>query len=308
MSPAASPSGTAAPGHAALVGVGLMGEAMLRRLIAQGWQVTAWDRDAPRLALARSLGADTAASPAQALQVADLALMCVLDTKAVRDCVFGPGGLAEADGNAGKLLVDLSTIDPAASRDMAAQAARQAGLRWVDSPVSGGPPAAAEGTLTIMAGGAADDVQAALPVLRVLGANVTHMGPPGSGQTAKILNQAIVGAGFALMTEAVLLAESAGIEVARLPQCLAGGLADSALLQKLYPRIAERGFEPPTGYARQLHKDMEAVAEFAHGHGQALPLVECAARLYRAYVEQGNGMADSASLIRLYEAGLAARQ
>lgn len=294
-------------GHAALVGVGLMGEAMLRRLVERGWRVTAWDRDAPRCELARTLGADVAATPHQALDAADLVLMCVLDTGAVRDCVFGTGGLAQGDGNAGKLLVDLSTIDPEASRDMAAQAARQAGLRWVDSPVSGGPPAAANGTLTIMVGGAPEDFQAALPVLRELGANVTHMGPPGSGQTAKILNQAIVGAGFALMTEAVLLAEAAGIDAARLPQCLAGGLADSALLQKLYPRIAGRDFEPPTGYARQLHKDMEAVAAFARGNGQALPVVECTTRLYRAYIEAGHGMADSASLIRLYEAGLAAR-
>src|SRR3546814_3705754 len=102
------------------------------------------------------------------------------------------------------------------------------------------PQSAATGTLTIMAGGAPGDFQAALPVLRLLGANVTHMGPPGSGQTAKILNQAIVGAGFALMTEAVLLAEAAGIDAARLPQCLGGGLADRVLLDRKSTRLNSR--------------------------------------------------------------------
>jgi 3-hydroxyisobutyrate dehydrogenase len=138
-------------------------------------------------------------------------------------------------------------------------------------------------------------------VLAELGANVTHMGPVGAGQTTKIVNQAIVGTGYVLMAEALTLAEAAGIDAARLPECLAGGFADSALLRRIYPQMQARAFEPPLSYARQLLKDMKALKAFAHGLALELPLVETAVERYARYVEQGNEMADSASVVRLYE-------
>lgn len=291
-----------------LVGVGLLGEALARRMVQRGWSVTAWDRDAPRLELAGSIGAATAHSPKDVIDCSDVVILCVLDTEAVRQCVFGAHRLAGNRRNRGKLLIDMSTIDPQATRDFAARAAAEAGLRWVDAPVSGGPAAALDGALTIMVGGSPEDFRQAEPVLRDLGAQVTLMGPCGSGQTAKIINQAIVGVGYALMTEAVLLAEAAGIDVERLPQCLSSGLADSVLLQRLYPRIAQRDFDAPTGYARQLLKDLKAVTAFARNHGEDLPLVECAQVLYSQYVEDGHGMAESASLIRLYERAIDAAE
>ena len=130
---------------------------------------------------------------------------------------------------------------------------------------------------------------------------VLLMGPSGAGQTTKMINQAIVGAGYVLMAEALMLAERAGIDAARLPQCLAGGHADSSLLQRLYPQMQARDFEPPRSYARQLLKDMKAVKAFAHDLGLDLEVVEKAAEQYAAFVEQGNEMSDSASVIRLYE-------
>jgi 3-hydroxyisobutyrate dehydrogenase len=127
------------------------------------------------------------------------------------------------------------------------------------------------------------------------------MGPVGAGQTTKLVNQLIVGTGYVLMAEALTLAEAAGIDAARLPECLAGGFADSALLRKLYPQMAARDFEPPAGYARQLLKDMKAVKQFAHDLRLALPLVERAAERYGEYIEKGNEMRDSASIVRLYD-------
>src|SRR5919202_4490328 len=124
-------------------------------------------------------------------------------------------------------------------------------MRWVDAPVSGGPQAAREGSLTVMAGGEAADVEAVRPLMQDLAANFTHMGPVGAGQTTKIVNQLIVGAGYVLMAEALSLAEAAGIDAASLPQCLAGGHADSSLLRRLYPQMEARAFEPPASYARQ---------------------------------------------------------
>ena len=127
------------------------------------------------------------------------------------------------------------------------------------------------------------------------------MGPSGAGQTTKMLNQAIVGTGYVLMAEALILAERAGIDAARLPQCLAGGHADSNLLRKLYPQMQARDFEPPRSYARQLLKDMKAVKAFAHDLGLDLAVVETAVEQYAAFVDKGHEMSDSAAVIRLYE-------
>lgn len=284
------------------IGVGIMGEAMVRRLLERGWRVTAWNLEPERLDIVTPHGAMAAGSPADVVAASDIVLMCVLDGPAVAQCVFGPRGIATSPAARGKLVIDLSTIDPAAAREMAARGTAEAGLAWIDCPVSGGPAPARDGTLTIMAGGAPEDFARGRAVLADLGANVTLMGGVGAGQTAKIINQAIVGAGYVLMAEAALLAEAAGIDAARLPDCLAGGLADSVLLRKLYPRIERRDFEPPAAYSRQLLKDLKAVCAFAHEHGCELPLVEQARARYDAYVEAGHAMADPASLIRLYEA------
>lgn len=283
------------------IGIGLMGEAMTRRLLERGWTVTVWNLEPERLDLVTPHGAVAARSPAEVVAACDIVLTCVLDGKAVASCVFGDAGIASAAEAGGKLLIDLSTIDPGLTRDLASRAATEAGLAWVDAPVSGGPAASRDGSLTIMAGGAPGDMSRAEAVLAELGSNVTHMGPVGAGQTAKIINQAIVGTGYVLMTEAALLAKAAGIDAARLPECLAGGFADSVLLRKLYPRIQRREFEPPLAYARQLLKDLHAVSAFAREHECELPLVEAARARYAAFVDGGHALSDPASLIQLYE-------
>jgi 3-hydroxyisobutyrate dehydrogenase len=283
------------------IGIGIMGTAMTQRLLERGWAVTIWNLEPERIPPMVERGAVAAASPAAVAEASDLVLMCVLHTDAVENCVFGSNGVASAEGNDGKILVDMSTIHPRATQDMAARLKRDTGMRWVDAPLSGGPQAARDGGMTVMAGGEAADIAAVQDVMRDLAANFTHMGPVGAGQTTKIINQAIVGAGYVLMAEALSLAEAAGIDAARLPQCLAGGFADSSLLRKLYPQMQQRAFEPPMGYARQLLKDMKAVKAFAHDLGLDLPLVERAAERYGEYVEQGNEMRDSASIVRIYD-------
>jgi len=282
-----------------LVGTGLMGSAIARRLLAQGRQVVAWNREPDALAPLLARGATTAASPRAVAEAAEIVLLCVLDIGAVGDCVRGADGIAAARGPA--LLIDLSTIDPAATRDLAAELCMANGAGWVDAPVSGGPPAAEAGTLTIMAGGEVADMERAAPVLAMLATNVTHMGPVGAGQTAKMINQALVGAGFVLMAEALAIAEASGIDAARVPACLAGGLADSALLAQVYPAMQARRFEPRLGYARQLDKDMRAVRTFAQGLGLDLPVVGAAADRFAAFVAAGHGMEDGRAITRLYD-------
>jgi 3-hydroxyisobutyrate dehydrogenase len=283
------------------IGLGLMGTAMSLRLLDKGWPLTVWNLEPERVPPVVAAGATAAVSPEEVADASDIVLICVLHTQAVESCVFGPRGVAGAGRSDGKLLVDFSTIDPAASRHMAARLARETGMRWVDAPVSGGPGAARDGTMTVMAGGEAADIERVRPLMHDMAGNFTHMGPPGAGQTTKIINQAIVGTGYVLMAEALILAERAGIEAARLPQCLAGGFADSSLLQKLYPQMQARDFEPPRSFARQLLKDLKFLKQFAHDLGLDLPVVESAVHQYAAYVEAGNEMADSASVVRLYD-------
>lgn len=285
-----------------LVGAGLMGSAMARRLLAQGYEIVAWNREREALPPLLALGATEAASPCAVAEAADIVLLCVLDTGAVQDCVWGADGIALAcrPGSLFGLLIDLSTIDPAATRDFAARLHGASGMGWVDAPVSGGPAAAEAGRLTVMAGGDPADMERAAPVLAALAVNVTHMGSVGAGQTTKLVNQALVGAGFVLMAEALAMAEAAGIDATRLPACLAGGFADSALLAQVFPAMQARRFEPKLGYARQLDKDMRAVQDFARGLGLDLPVVAAASDRFAAFVAAGHAMEDSRAISRLY--------
>ncbi|MBO0755352.1 MAG: NAD(P)-dependent oxidoreductase [Bradyrhizobiaceae bacterium] len=282
------------------IGIGIMGEAMTRRLLDQGYRVTAWNRGSARLGLVTSHGAVGAPSPAEVTSHSDVVLMCVLNTDAVESCVFGENGIART-AKRGQLLIDFSTADPYRTRDMALRLRDQNGMTWVDAPVSGGPDAARNGTLTVMAGGESDDIEAIRPLMADVAGNFTHMGPVGAGQTTKIINQTIVGTGFVVMAEALALAESAGIDAARLPECLAGGLADSSLLRRIYPQMHARAFVPPKSYARQLLKDMKALIEFAGGLGLTLPAAKTATELYAAHVDAGNAMRDSASIVDHYQ-------
>jgi 3-hydroxyisobutyrate dehydrogenase len=282
------------------IGLGLMGTAMSLRLLEKGWTLNVWNLEPERIAPVVQAGATAMASPAAVAEASDIVLLCVLHTQAVEQCVFGPNGIATA-ANAAKLLIDHSTIDPAKSRAFAARLRGETGMGWVDAPVSGGPLAARQGTLTVMAGGEATDIAAAQVVMADISANFTHAGAAGAGQIAKVINQAIVGTTYVLMAEALMLAEACGIDAAKLPQCLAGGHADGSLLQQLYPRMQARAFDPPLAYARQLLKDMRGVQAEINECGLALPVIEQAIAQHQAYVAAGNEMADPASIVRLYE-------
>lgn len=282
------------------IGIGLMGAAMTRRLLDQGYKVTVWNLEPERLDTVVPHGAVAADSPAVVTAASDVVMSCVLHAAAVERCVFGADGIAAA-AKPKTLLIDLSTADPEATRAMAKRLKAETGASWVDAPVSGGPLAARDGTMTVMAGGDERDFAAAKEILADMARNVTLMGPVGAGQTTKILNQAIVGAGYVLMAEALTLAEAAGIDAARLPQCLAGGYADSSLLQRLYPQMQARDFDPPRAYARQLLKDMKAVSVFAKARGLDLALIEEAVHIYADYVALGHEMTDSGAVVKLYE-------
>ena len=281
------------------VGIGLMGLPMVRRLLERGYPVTVHDIVDDRSRLAEAAGATVAASAAEVVPEADLVLLNLPTTDAVGEAVFGPKGVASCL-RPPQLLVDFSTVKVDKGRAFAARLREETGCGWIDAPVSGGPPACAAGMLTVMAGGEPAEVDRVRPLMADIAGQFTLMGPAGAGSTAKMINQLIVGCAHAVMAEAVVLAESAGIDAARVPECLAGGYADSAMLQKLYQRIVKRDFAPQ-GYARQLLKDLEMLSEFAAGLKAPLPMAGQALSLYRMLVHLGHSELDTAAVFKLYE-------
>ena len=279
------------------VGIGIMGAPMVRRLMAQGWPVAVWNLEPERYA--EVPGASVLDSPAAVRAASDIVIFCVLHGEAVEQCCFGPHGMARADGGA-TLLIDTSTINPDTTLELAQRLKNETGMGWVDAPISGGPVAAGDGALTIMMGGTDDDVKRATTVLNDLATNLTHIGALGAGQTAKIINQAIVGIGYVMMGETLALAEAAGIDAKRLPAALAGGMADSTVLRRIYPQQEARDYLPPRSYARQLDKDLKNVTKFVKAHNLELPLLAKAVERYHTFAAD-NEMVDGAAVARLYE-------
>ena len=283
------------------VGTGLMGEAMVLRLLSLGHHVHVWNRTRERTRRVEAAGAIVHDEAAAAAHAADeVVQICVQDTDAVEACVFGPGGIAAGAGM-GKVLVDHSTILPERSAAMAERLRMRTGMGWVDAPVSGGPQAAAAGRLAIMAGGEDTDIARVRPVMEALGQRFTHMGPVGAGQTTKLINQIMVCNGFALLAEALSFAERAGLDAARLPEALAGGYGDSPLLQRFLPRMVARDYVP-TGYVRQVIKDLDMLQAVGKELKAPLPMTSQATTLFRFAMARGYGEMDAIAVARLFEA------
>jgi 3-hydroxyisobutyrate dehydrogenase len=281
------------------VGIGLMGMPMTLRLLKLGYSVTVFDIASGRTDLACASGAKLAATPAQVVHENDIILLNLPTTDAVEMAVFGKNGVATAI-RPPQLIVDFSTVKVDKGRAFSEKLRDKTSCGWIDAPVSGGPPACAAGNLTIMAGGDAAEIDRVHPLMADIAGQFTWMGPSGAGLTAKMINQLIVGCTHAVMAEAAVLAEAAGIDAARIPECLAGGYADSSMLQKLYPRIIARDFAPQ-GYARQLLKDLEMLNEFAGGLKAPLPMSGQALTLYRMLIHLGHSELDTAAIFKLYE-------
>ncbi len=175
----------------AFAGIGLMGLPMTRRLLAAGYPLTVWNRSPDKCQPLLEAGARAVNSPAQLCDDAEIIMLCLADTSVVREVVFGPGGIVE-NAKPGQLLVDFSSLEPSATRQMAAELEQRTGMRWVDAPVSGGTPGAENGTLAIMAGGRVEDIERVRPLLDNVGQRLTRMGDVGAGQVTKVCNQMIV--------------------------------------------------------------------------------------------------------------------
>jgi 3-hydroxyisobutyrate dehydrogenase-like beta-hydroxyacid dehydrogenase len=262
------------------LGLGMMGFPMSRRLLNAGYDVAIWNRSAGKAKALIEAGATLATNPREVAVSASIIFMCVTDAAAVEDVVFGADGFATVSG-AGKLVVDFSSIHPDKARAIAARLKAANGMSWVDAPVSGGTKGAEEGTLAVMAGGAAADIERIRPYVLAMARRLTHMGPTGAGQMTKLCNQVIVGCAMTVLAEATRLAVNSGVDAGKLPEALAGGFADSIPLQLFVPRMVQGIHSPPLGHIATLLKDLDTVAEVAHDTSTPIPMASLAAQLFR---------------------------
>ncbi|MBB4953584.1 2-hydroxy-3-oxopropionate reductase [Agrobacterium vitis] len=281
----------------ALIGAGAMGSAIGTRLVKTGNRLSVFDLDREKRAVLTALGALDAETAAQAASLSDTIILSLNSPKIVRAAVFGKDGVV-AGARRGALIIDMSSIDPEATRDLAAEAADQ-GLRWVDSPLSGGAPKALIGELTLMAGGSEQDVADAHKVLQHVASNYTHMGPVGAGQTTKLINQVLCGLNFLAVAEATQLALDAGVNAAKIPQALKGGRADSAILQEYMPRFATKDYRR-TGRIDNMVKDLNGAQDLARRTNTAMPLTAVCAEVHRMLTAAGLGGEDQAALMEFF--------
>lgn len=282
------------------VGVGLMGAPMTRRLLAAGYDVVVWNRTREKILPTVEAGATEAESPASVTRQVDFVFQCLTDAQAVEQVVFGDNGISAA-GSDHQLLVDFSSMRPDRTQEFSARLREQCGMGWIDAPVSGGVKGAEEGTLAIMAGGEAADVERVRDVVRHFAARFTHMGPSGAGQITKLCNQVIAASNLVTIAEAVSLAERSGVDAAALPEALAGGFADSIPLQIFGPRFAKRQYEPFLGHVYTMMKDLDTARDLGQEKGAPLPMSSVAVEFLRQIAGRGYAEEDFTNVIRLFD-------
>lgn len=278
-------------------GTGLMGAAMVRRLLQAGHRVMVWNRTPEKAAALVAEGAVLAGDPAELAQHCETVILCLTDTRAVEAVAFGPQGLNRRPG-ALRRVVDHSSISPTATRDIAQRLKAETGADWVDAPVSGGIAGAANGALVVMAGGDAAAIERASPALRAYARAITRMGDSGAGQVAKLCNQTVVATTLCAIAEAVSLAQRSGIDAAALSTALAGGWADSVLLQTFVPRMTT----PPAqsiGALATMLKDVDNVAEAMQQAEVHAPVLSAVQERFRQGKAQGLGEADLSQIVRV---------
>ncbi|MDZ7921633.1 NAD(P)-dependent oxidoreductase [Rhodoferax sp.] len=275
----------------ALLGIGLMGLPMGRRLCEAGHAVHVWNRTRSKAEALAPLGATVHNTPAQAVNGAELVILMLDHGGVVGHVLFELG--AAAGIAPGTLLVDMSSIKPIEAKDHAARLS-ELGVDYLDAPVSGGTVGAEQGTLAIMVGGKASNFERAVPVLKVFG-RPTHVGPIGSGQLTKLANQMIVGATIGVVAEALLLCERGGADMGKVKEAITGGFADSRILQVHGQRMVDRDFAPRARMTVQI-KDLRNALATASEVGFDAPITALFEQLYAQGIDHGLADLDHAGL------------
>lgn len=280
------------------IGLGTMGGAMCRHVIEADFPVTVWARSQDRGASHLDDGAGWATSAKDLATSSDIIILCVSNDGAVEDLVFGQNGVASGEVF-GKTLVDHSTIHPENTRKWAARLSDEAGMCWIDAPVSGGPGGAARGELVIMAGGKIGDFETIRPVLETYSKQATLMGPVGAGQATKVCNQLIIGAEICAIAEALNFAARFGMNASGLADALQGGWADSPVLQDHGRRMAAADYSDPAD-ASMMMKDMDIACDMGRTTESPMPVSDIVQSLYRRAIEEGHMDGGQIAPMRLY--------
>lgn len=278
------------------LGLGTMGAAMAANLARAGFTVTAWNRSPGRAPELDDLGVARADTPADVARATDVVVICVSDTADVEAVVFDPGGLAEGV-RPGQLVIDCSTISPSATREFATRLAGS-GVALIDAPVSGGSEGAQKATLTIFCGGDAADIERARPILEAMGRTITHVGPSGSGQAVKAVNQVILAGTYMGVAEGIVLAMKAGLDVEQVVGALGGGAAQSWVLANRSGRMIANDY--PLGFKVALHrKDLGIALDLAREMGADLPISALAAAFEDDLIAADHADDDMSALARV---------
>jgi len=280
------------------VGLGIMGKPMAQNLVKAGHELTVYDIVSPRVEELVKAGARKGASSKEVAARSDIVITMLPNSPHVREAVLGPHGVLEG-AKRGTILIDMSSIAPLASREIAAKV-EEKGVAMLDAPVSGGEPKAIAGTLAIMVGGPEDVFEKVKGILGAMGSSVTRVGDIGSGNVAKLANQIIVALNIAAVSEAMVLATKAGVDPEKVFQAIRGGLAGSAVLEAKMPLALQRNFKP--GVRTELHiKDMANALDTAHELGVPVPLSSVVMEVLQALKADGKAGNDHGGIVQFYE-------
>lgn len=280
------------------IGLGIMGLPMAKNLMKAGHRLMVYDINKERAEELTVLGAKAAANIQEIGASCQTVLTMVPDSPQVREVVLGEGGLIETL-RPGSVVIDMSSIDPMASREVAA-ALKAKGVDMLDAPVSGGEPKAIDGTLAFMVGGDKEVFDRHLPLLRAMGASVTYCGGIGAGNVTKLCNQIIVAVNIAAVSEALVLGQMAGVSPEVIFQAIRGGLAGSTVMENKAPMMIGRNFQP--GFRIDLHlKELNNVLAAAKATGAPMVLTNQVAEMLKVLRRQGEGRSDHSALVKFYE-------
>jgi 2-hydroxy-3-oxopropionate reductase len=280
------------------IGLGLMGGHMARNILEAGYRLTVYNRTAAKAGPLLAAGAEQAASPAEVAERTDVVITIVTDSPDVEAVLEGDRGLLTG-ARPGTTWIDMSTISPDVTRRLGAAAAER-GVESLDAPVSGGPPGAEAGTLSIMVGGNQEVFDACLPLLQTMGKSIVRVGDLGAGQVTKACNQVVIAATLAGIAEALVMGAKAGVDPSLIRQALMGGYAGSRLLEVHGERMIKHAFDP--GFFVRLHnKDLHIVIEMARSLAVSVPVTALVAQHFNALIADGDGELDNSAMLKVYE-------
>ena len=279
----------------AFIGLGTMGIGMSLNILKAGHEVTVQNRTRQKEEAVAKKGANRAPSPREAAEGAEIIVTMVSDTPDVEEVVLGANGVIHGAPQ-GAIVIDMSTISPAATRQMADELS-QKGIKMLDAPVSGGPEGAQNGTLAIMVGGDAADFEKALPILEIMGKTVTHVGPIGAGQITKAINQIIISGTYLTVAEGLTLGMKAGLDMQKVIQAISGGAASSWVLHNRGINVVNNTY--PLGFRVKLHhKDLGIALDTARELDVTLPATALVAQIENGLIARGYGDDDVSAIGR----------